>query len=69
MKTNMNPDLEFLRGLRERLKLRASLFRDHANDSRKWSRNVELAAFSSVSSESEKMAIEISEYLKTRGIE
>lgn len=69
MKTNMNPDLEFLRGLMERCKLRESNCMNRSINSEKHGDSGmskiyygEASAFGIVESE-------ISEYLKTRGTE
>lgn len=69
MKTNMNPDLEFLRGLMERCKMRESncmnrsiISVKHCDPDTEMIYDGQASAFGIVGSE-------ISEYLKTRGIE
>ena len=67
MKAEMNPDLEFLRGLRERLRLRADKFSGFADAEKGGS--IERAILSVVSFECRKIQIETEDYLKNRGIE
>ena len=66
MKTEMNPDLEFLRGLRERMRLQESICDEISCNTESETESYMLSRKSSCVND---IRTEISEYLKTRGIE
>lgn len=66
MKTEMNPDLEFLRGLRERLRLREKMCVECCQKTSSFEIHHQMLGEQLACSET---AAEITDYLKTRGIE